>query len=269
MAALTLSEGAALRRATRERELEGERAPKARRKTALCAADWRVVGPEENFVWRLNESPATPADGTPQNLPRRASILQVFLAVFTPTVLASLRAACKTEVTAKALLKAWALRGFIQASCVAPVRGETRHGLQEAFERAKDIFQSNLHPQETTRIITWRDFAFILNSVFFPVDWIKAVLSTAFSELIHVAPFICLDEKLRHYTGHSPCIRQILTKPDKIGHWVSEVCIRLSSTGRAFCMRLFPVTACVAEGHTTKVSALVEWATLRVDTHKK
>ena len=75
--------------------------------------------------------------------------------------------------------------------------------------------------------------------------------------------FMVLDEKLKHFTGASPCSRQILSKPDKIGHWVSEVCVYIARD-IPYCTRLFPITTCTTAGETTPVSDIVAWATMGI-----
>jgi len=54
------------------------------------------------------------------------------------------------------------------------------------------------------------------------------LISKNFQSLVsRVGEFAAGDEKLLHFTGNSKNIRMILTKPDRVGHWFCELCIKL------------------------------------------
>jgi len=163
-------------------------------------------------------------------------------------------------VTPKKVFKLWGLRIYIQATAVAPQPGTVQRPHQTAFKSVHETFAQTLVPGKTTKVMDWNTYSCALKRIYFPIDWIRSMLSTALGELVHLPSYVVLDEKLKRYTGNSPCLRKILSKPDQIGHWVSEVCVRLATTELPFCVGLFPVTSCKRE-QKQQVSSIVEWAT--------
>ena len=206
------------------------------------------------WVWSSPEAPASGA--IPNALPRNATMLQLFLILFNTPLVESLRAALNTGLTARRLFEVYALRIYIQFNCVAPQRGSSDHGLYEAYKQARGAFM-----ERNNMPLSWSTWNREFNAICMPALWARSALSAALEGMIQYGPFLVLDEKLKRYTGASPCARQVLSKPDRIGHWVSEVCVYLAEN-LVYCVRLFPVVTCATAGETTKVSLIVEWATM-------
>jgi hypothetical protein len=70
------------------------------------------------------------------------------------------------------------------------------------------------------------------------------------------------DEKLLHFTGDSDNIRMILTKPDRVGHWFYELCIKLSN-GLSYLLYLRAHLSDPARAISIKTSEIVkDWTSI-------
>ena len=55
-------------------------------------------------------------------------------------------------------------------------------------------------------------------------------LSTNFRSILRgIGCTIAGDEKLLHFTGLSPDVRVVYKKPDRVGLWIYELCVKLSN----------------------------------------
>jgi hypothetical protein len=277
---LTLSEGAALVKQKRRETAKGDPVD-----AGLDPHDWRPITKEEKaYRWAIGEREPDPFAGTISLRRSEKTLLAIFLAIFSPSLMASLAEALKVfqnlqkqkalpqphlrapqetiSVTQKRAFKVWGLRIYMQATAVPLQRGTTKHGMQNAFETVHEAFATSLNPGTRTKVTKWNTFSFYMNRIWFPLEWIRTELSAAFSAIVNLPSYFVLDEKLKRYTGNSPCLLKILSKPDQLGHWISEVCVRLAVSALPFCCRLFPITSCTRELVKTRTSSIVEWATL-------
>jgi hypothetical protein len=102
-----------------------------------------------------------------------------------------------------------------------------------------------------------------LNAKFqFSADF-SDLISKNFQSLVsRVGEFAAGDEKLLHFTGKSKNIRMILTKPDRVGHWFYELCIKLDN-GRSFLLYFRAHLSDPAKGVTIKTQEIVkDWTTI-------
>mmetsp|Transcript_31451 Transcript_31451/g.88234 ORF Transcript_31451/g.88234 Transcript_31451/m.88234 type:complete len:157 (+) Transcript_31451:700-1170(+) len=77
-----------------------------------------------------------------------------------------------------------------------------------------------------------------------------------------------LDEKMFKWRGSSPCIKMVKSKPTPMGHWTSQVCVRLASSGLPACVGMFPFTThCSAMGETVQLADV--WAIDQQEEHVK
>ncbi len=86
-------------------------------------------------------------------------------------------------------------------------------------------------------------------------------ISHKFQLLVHnVGESCCGDEKLFHFTGNSSDIRQVLTKPDRIGLWFYQLCAPLNC-GKSFLLHVRLHQSHELEGISVPVADVVEnWA---------
>ena len=217
--------------------------------------DWELVPASEARKWHLTEPECVSGAALPYRIPRNATMLDIFLLVFTPQLYDSLKQALGVEISLRRFYEVTAIRVFIQFMSTPPRRGTIEAPLRTSLNAALDAFKA-----EGIIAISHNTFARDFGRLYFPPEWIRQNLTTALDELVQYGSFLVLDEKLKKYTGASPCTRTILTKPDKVGHWVSQVCVYLAAD-IVYCTRLYPVTA-PTDGTTNRTSDLVEWATV-------
>jgi len=243
--ALSLTEGSLL----------FERAKKKQKKaTEFCLKEWTLIKQRDAKPWTHDEDLEANTGPLITGVPRNASMLGAFLAIMTTPLLYSLRKALGPSFNIKTYFKIMALRIYIQFTEHPPIRGVETRPLYNAFLRASSDFSAKF-----PKVPCWSTWSKHFNNWAFPIAWCRTHLSSAFGSLVRGVPFYVLDEKLKRYTGNSPYIRQVLTKPDKIGHWISELCVLLAQD-IPFCTGVYPLTSCKAAGEKTSVLTLIEWA---------
>ncbi len=59
--------------------------------------------------------------------------------------------------------------------------------------------------------------------------WFESISENFQSVLQSLGEIAAADEKLYHYTGDTPYLRLVPTKPDRIGLWIYELCVLLTN----------------------------------------
>ncbi len=190
---------------------------------------------------------------------RHPSRIQVFKRICTETLMDKLIAQHVNdfpEMTHEKVMKYFALRMYIQASA-HPSAGDGRspEPLRAAFTECKRELDEELGTP--LHSFNCRRFK-ALHAKFLLTPDILHDLCDAFQSSITYGEYVSLDEKLRRYTGLGPFIRKVIKKPDKIGHWITQVCVHLSSSNLPYCTYLRPVLTSPAYGTTTPVKSLVK-----------
>ena len=170
------------------------------------------------------------------NLHGDASLLTIFLKIFLTQIIQSVstaqliidkKRAKALHLTHKLIYGTFAVIIRIQGIHNAP-KPNTRnyHPLKSAIEEARNHF-STLHP-------LFRNFC--INHILKVIALgllsgdISDALSLQFQDLVkHVGEYVAGDEKLLHFTGNSGDIRMVLSKPDRVGLWFYELCVKLSN----------------------------------------
>jgi hypothetical protein len=174
------------------------------------------------------------------NLHGNASLLTIFLKIFSPQFLTQLiqsvdptqltidkKRAKALHLTHKLIYGTFAVIIRIQGIHNAPKRNtQNYHPLKEAVEEARTHF-SELHP-------LFRNFG--INHILKVIALgllsgnISDALSLQFQDLVkHVGEYVAGDEKLLHFTGNSGDIRKVVSKPDRVGLWFYQLCVKLSN----------------------------------------
>ena len=80
-----------------------------------------------------------------------------------------------------------------------------------------------------------------LNARFWlPNSFVRDTLSSHLASIIAGGELRALDEKMYKWRGKSPCIREIRSKPEPIGHWTSQLCVRMETSGLPVCIEAQP-----------------------------
>jgi hypothetical protein len=93
-------------------------------------------------------------------------------------------------------------------------------------------------------------------------DFVKSTLSESWaSRVASFGEYVVLDEKLDRYTGDDPYVKKITSKPAGVGHWASQVAVRLQgASGRPFCFGVFPfLNSTLTEEHLD-IGDVARWA---------
>ena len=194
-------------------EREESRARRRRAVVPVEVADWQLVDTCAAHRWIIKEPPYPFPGAVLTGFARNPTITTIFLTLFNDALVGSLGSALGMPLDMKRFLEVTALRILLQFVIPPPRRSACAHPLQTSFENARQELADQ--KIETISWMTWnRDF----NRICVPVDWCRSYLTCALEGLIQYGSYITLDEKLRRYTGSSPCARTILRKQDQVGH---------------------------------------------------
>ena len=193
-------------------------------------------------------------------LPRQASALQIFPAIFTDTVLSRLRQfhSAAHFPSSSQVLEVFAIQMYIQFVIPVAQPGAERFKLQAAFESAMREIRAETGLQ---CVLTFKTWSRRLHKCYFVPDFIKECLSLSLESMVDLGSVVTLEEKLKAYSGrNSPCVVSCLTKPEQSGHWISQLGVVLHNSCLPFVTRIFPKTNCVNEGQECSMSDIIEWA---------
>jgi len=132
---------------------------------------------------------------------------------------------------------------------------------------ARDHFGKNLEGPEFAGFSQYEfpglSMLGFLNSRFQFTENYFDLISINFQPVVsRLEEFAAGNEKLLHLTGNSKNIRMILTKPDRVGHWLYELCVKLEN-GLSFLLYFRAHISDVARGVTIKSQEIVkDWATI-------
>lgn len=97
----------------------------------------------------------------------------------------------------------------------------------ESMEAARLYFEENCQEgrnQNFPNESIWKKY----HAVFHLSDkWFEAISANFQSILTSLGEKVAGDEKLFHFTGDTPYLRLVPTKPDRIGLWMYELCVNL------------------------------------------
>lgn len=71
-------------------------------------------------------------------------------------------------------------------------------------------------------------------------EQMRGIFSNCLARLINFGEFVILDEKQRTFTGHSPTIRKNNSKPEPIGHMMTQLSVVLHEAAVPFVFGFFP-----------------------------
>ena len=139
--------------------------------------------------------------------------------------------------------------------------------LRQSYKEARDHFGKHLKGDQFTRFAPYEfvgiEILELLNSRFqFTENYFDSISKNFRSVVSRLGEYAAGDEKLLHFTGDSKNIRMILTKPDRVGHWFYELCIKLDN-GRSFLLYFRAHISDPAKGITIKTREIVkDWTTV-------
>lgn len=93
----------------------------------------------------------------------------------------------------------------------------------------------------------------------------KGVASRQWVSLLSFGEIVALDEKLRRFRGASPCMKKMLSKPDRIGQMVTMLATYLENGSIPFVCGFFPYMASKVLGWTASAAEIARWACDLVD----
>lgn len=131
--------------------------------------------------------------------------------------------------------------------------------LRDAITEAMQAFQQrtpNYHFHGMTIIET------LLSRFHIPRELYKDLGAQFQSVIEHCGRVIAGDEKLLHFTGDSAFIRQIITKPDKIGFWFYEAVCLLGPKVPYMLLTRVQDTCANLDEHIPCDEILKEWGTI-------
>ena len=140
-----------------------------------------------------------------------------------------------------------------------PLRGN----LDEARDHFKTVIDEANPNEKKPNMFPGIEILQVLCSRFlFDTDY-HDLISENFQKAVKwVGEYLAGDEKLLHFTGDSDNIRMVLTKPDKVGHWFYELCIKLSN-GLSFLLHFRAHLSDPNRNISIKTSEIVEqWTTI-------
>ncbi len=147
--------------------------------------------------------------------------------------------------------------------------GEGGRPLREAFKRALEHLVSI--KKDTDNMASGSigdDFLANMHAWFHLSPEDEGELNAKFEAMVaYLGEYAAGDEKLWRYLGESGWLRQVLSKPDKLGHWFYELCIPLAN-GRSFLIHVKLHKAAEEEG-TIHVDSVVELWTQVLDRKKQ
>jgi len=153
------------------------------------------------------------------------------------------------------ILKFFAIRLHIQAAQYSHERGTSRDPFPGLYRtKIRDFFG---RPE---KFLSEENYSKLLTSFWIPPSMAKGALTSRMNEIVRGGQIRALDEKMFKWRGASPCIKMVKSKPTPVGHWTSQVCVRLASSGLPVCVGMFPFTRCTALGETVQLSDVVAWA---------
>jgi len=112
---------------------------------------------------------------------------------------------------------------------------------------------------EDQKILRADDYTAILNKFVIPCRYARGALSEHLSSLVCGGEAVALDERMHPWKGKGPCVRSIPSKPNSIGLWTTQMCIRTSSK-TPYCCGMFPFDQDVKHGETIHLEDVANWA---------
>lgn len=91
-------------------------------------------------------------------------------------------------------------------------------------------------------------------------ETIQDTVTNQWSSGVIFGETVALDEKLRHFRGRSPFIRKILSKPDRIGHMITEMAVMLEISPVPFVVGLHPFLSSKKLSISLSVEKIARWA---------
>ena len=100
--------------------------------------------------------------------------------------------------------------------------------------------------------MNYKDFESLLNKTRIPCDFARSTLSDHLRRLVKGGQYVSLDERLHAWKGDAPCLKVIPRKPNPVGLWVSQLCVRLFEDP-PFCFGFYPFDSVKSTGEKITV----------------
>ena len=100
-----------------------------------------------------------------------------------------------------------------------------------------------------------------LNARFWlPNSFVRDILSSHLASIVAGGELRALGEIMYKWRGKSPCIQEIRSKPEPVGHWTSQLCVRMEASGLPVCIGMYPFDRCTTLGEKQSVCDVFMWA---------
>ena len=129
----------------------------------------------------------------------------------------------RKQSTVEDVLEYYVIRLMIQSRQDKYGKGNGSNPFRTFYhKKVHDMFPVN------AQIMTADDFGSLSNKVIIPCSYARGALSEHLSSLIEGGQSLALDERMHPWRGKSPCVRKIPSKPNPVGHWTTQMCLRMS-----------------------------------------
>ena len=181
-----------------------------------------------------------------RDVPRHHSLSDVFLLLLTHPVLIECREELSwhgTGISLAHVYKAMAVDILMRAERdMQPHLSLRGHG-RDTPKRKKNPLQQvfkNLKQKYKLKGLGFNNWQRVRNGLFITRDVAKTILSQSFRAHVAMGEYVTMNEKLKKWRGESSSITKVPSKPEPIGHWTTQLCVRLDSTGAPYCIGLYP-----------------------------
>ncbi len=216
----------------------------------LESAGWELVT-EGSF--KLDENPLLIGANSFFMASRRPSFSEVFDLLFGGTVATAVAGDRLDHL--QDYQRYLALRMLLHAQ---PKPKDENNAEQQAYLAMK----SQLLEETGSQLVVWGANKYFQMRKRFPfsTDVAKNQMSTQWSKLIRVGQSVVLDEKQKKFRGRSKYIKMNRSKPDPIGHMVTQLMVEFDQTPIPFCTGLFPYEANKELGDRVPNDSIISWA---------
>ena len=160
----------------------------------------------------------------------------------------------RKQSTVEDVLEYYAIRLMIQSRQEKYGKGNGRNPFRTFYhKKVHDMFPVN------AQIMTADDFGSLSNKVIIPCSYARGALSEHLSSLIEGGQSLALDERMHPWRGKSPCVRKIPSKPNPVGHWTMQMCLRMSHP-IPYCCGMFPFDQDKGSAEKIVLDDVAAWA---------
>lgn len=256
----SVSQAARLQRALEYRNVMQE--------VPLRSLGWDLCGPQTSWIFR------EPAAGTNHRAVassmRHASLADIFMKIVDLEVIEAVNIQSYNNTDRTGASEITVLR-YAAMLALLTVEGKRRqeNGKRLTFRQIIQYIRHNINRKRGIGVrvrgspaMTAEVFCTMHDHFTITPEIARGVLSRKFRALVHLGEFVALDEKLKKFTGISSCARSIPSKPDKRGHWITELATQLSGPPGPpipYMIGIYPVTTSRIAGTSTPIKCIWEW----------